>query len=167
MRLSKYQQPGSILESSADAALELQKVLATAPASLSAFSDGEASLPLIAGKWSRKQILGHLIDSAANNHHRFVRAQIEKSSEKSFEMPGYAQNEWVATNAYQQRNWNDLVTFWTSYNQHILHLILTARIEHLTIPCKVAGDESGSLEFLMIDYVAHLQHHLHQILATR
>lgn len=163
MRLSKYQQPGSILESRSDAASELQKVLATAPASLSVISDADASLPLTAGKWSRKQILGHLIDSAANNHHRFVRAQIEKS----LEMAGYAQNEWVATNACQQRNWNDLVTFWTSYNQHILHLILTAPAEHLTIPCKVAGDESGSLEFLMIDYVAHLEHHLHQILATR
>lgn len=163
MRLSKYQQPGSILESRSDAALELQKVLATAPASLSAITDAEASLPLTAGKWSRKQILGHLIDSAANNHHRFVRAQIEKS----LEMPGYAQNEWVATNACHHRNWNDLVTFWTSYNQHILHLILTAPAEYLTIPCKVAGDESGSLEFLMIDYVAHLEHHLHQILATR
>lgn len=163
MRHSKYQQPGSTLETRSDAALELQKVLATAPASLSAISDAAASLPLMAGNWSRKQILGHLLDSAANNHHRFVRAQIEKS----LEMAGYTQNEWVATNTYQQRNWNDLVTFWTSYNQHILHLILTAPAEHLTIPCKVAGDESGSLEFLMIDYVAHLEHHLHQILATR
>lgn len=160
---SKYQQPGPVLETRADAALELQKALTTAPASLSAISDEDASLSRIAGKWSRKQIIGHLIDSAANNHHRFVRARIEKT----LNMPGYAQNGWVDTQSYQQRNWSDLVTLWTSYNQHILHLILTTPAEHLTIPCRVAGDESGSLEFLMIDYVAHLEHHLNQILATR
>ena len=163
MRRSEYQQPESILVSRADAAADLVNVLASAPASLSVVSDADASLPRIAGKWSCKQILGHLIDSAANNHHRFVRAQIEKS----LEMPGYTQNEWVATQSYQLRNWNDLVTLWTSYNQHLLHVILTAPVEHLTIPCKVVDDQSGSLEFLMIDYVAHLQHHLHQILATR
>jgi hypothetical protein len=163
VRHSKYQQPGTILESRSDAAAELQKVLATVPSRLSATDDHDASLPRIVGKWSCKQILGHLIDSAANNHHRFVRAQIEKS----LDMPGYTQNEWVSTQIYQQRNWNDMVTLWASYNQHILHLILTAPAEHLTIPCKVAGDESGSLEFLMVDYVAHLEHHLNQILATR
>jgi hypothetical protein len=163
VRHSKYQQPGTILESRADAAAELQKVLATVPSRLSAINDKDASLPRIGGKWSCKQILGHLIDSAANNHHRFVRAQIEKS----LEMAGYTQDQWVSTQSYQQRNWNDLVTLWTCYNQHILHLILTAPAEHLTIPCKIAGDESGPLEFLMVDYVAHLEHHLNQILATR
>lgn len=163
MQPSKYQQPGSVLETRADAAAELRKVLTTVPESLSAISEGDASLPRVAGKWSRKQILGHLIDSAANNHHRFVRAQIEKS----LVMQSYAQNEWVDTQKYQERNWSDLVTLWTSYNQHILHLILTTPAEDLTIPCKVAGDESGSLEFLMIDYVAHLEHHVNQILATR
>lgn len=84
MQRSDYQQPGAILETRADAASELSKVLATTSARLSAISEADASAPRIQGKWSRKQILGHLIDSAANNHHRFVRAQIEKS----LEMPG-------------------------------------------------------------------------------
>ena len=163
MRHSKYQQPGAILESRADAAAELEKVLATVPSRLSPITDHDASLPRIVGKWSCKQILGHLIDSAANNHHRFVRAQIERS----LDMPGYTQNEWVSVQSYQQRSWNDLVTLWTSYNRHILHLILTAPAEHLTIACRISGDESGPLEFLMVDYVAHLEHHLNQILATR
>jgi DinB superfamily len=162
VRHSKYQQPSTILESRADAAAGLKNVLATVPSRLSAISDHDASQPRIVGKWSCKQILGHLIDSAANNHHRFVRAQIEKS----LEMPGYTQNEWVSTQLYQQRNWIGLVTLWTTYNEHILHLILTAPADHLTIPCKIAGDESGPLEFLMVDYVAHLEHHLNQILAT-
>jgi hypothetical protein len=159
---SEYQQPGTILESRADAASELHRVLATVPARLSAISEADASVPRIQGKWSRKQILGHLIDSAANNHHRFVRAQIEKS----LEMPGYEQNGWMATQSYQKRSWSDLVTLWTAYNQHMLHLMVTTPAEHLNIPCKIGGDVSGPLEFLMIDYVAHMEHHLNQISAT-
>jgi hypothetical protein len=162
MRHSKYQQPGTVLESRSDAASELETVLATAPVRLSAITEGDASASKIEGKWSPKQILGHLIDSAANNHHRFVRAQIEKS----LTMPGYTQNEWVATQGYQDRSWSDLVALWTAYNKHILHLIVTAPAEHLSIACQVAGDLTGPLEFLMIDYVAHLQHHLKQILSA-
>lgn len=149
-----------ILETRADAVAELKKVLDTVPARLSAIGENGASEHRIRGKWSPKQILGHLIDSASNNHHRFVRAQIEKS----LEMPGYTQNEWVSTQHYQERPWADLVTLWTSYNHHMLHLMVTAPDENLKIPCSVAGDLSGPLEFLMIDYVAHLEHHLNQIL---
>lgn len=58
------------------------------------------------------------------------------------------------------------MTLWTAYNQHMLHLMVTAPAEHLDIPCKVAGDVSGTLEFLMIDYVAHLEHHLGQIFSA-
>jgi hypothetical protein len=137
------------------------KVLSTALARLSAISESDASVPYGDGKWSPKEILGHLIDSATNNHHRFVRAQIEGS----LEMGSYAQNEWVATQAYQERSWKDLVILWTAYNHHMLHLIVTTPEENLSIPCKVAGDQSGSLEFLMIDYVAHLQHHWKQIVS--
>lgn len=162
MQRSKYQQPGTLLEGRADAASALKSVLATVPGRLSAISEVSASAPRIEGKWSRKQILGHLIDSASNNHHRFVRAQIEKT----LDMPSYTQNEWIATQSYQNRPWSDLVTLWTAYNQHLLHLIVTTPAENLNIPCRVAGDESGSLEFLMIDYVAHMQHHLNQIVAT-
>jgi DinB superfamily len=162
VRHSEYQQPGNVLESRADAASELEKVLATIPARLAAISEASASLPRIEGKWSRKQILGHLIDSATNNHHRFVRAQIEKT----LEMPGYAQNEWLATQSYQNRRWSDLVILWTAYNQHLLHVIVTAPAENLNASCTIAGDVAGSLEFLMIDYVAHMQHHLNQIVAT-
>jgi hypothetical protein len=162
VRHSEYQQPGTILETRADAASELKKVLVTVHTRLSGVSEADASAPRILGKWSPKQILGHLIDSATNNHHRFVRAQIEKS----LQMPGYTQNDWVATQSYQDRSWDDLVTLWTAYNFHILHLIVTAPEEHLNIPCRVAGDLEGTLEFLMIDYVAHMEHHLKQIFSA-
>jgi hypothetical protein len=161
VRRSEYQQPGIILETRADAAQALQSVLSEVPARLSGIGERDASAPRIEGKWSAKQILGHLVDSASNNHHRFVRAQIQKS----LEMPGYTQNEWVATQHYQERSWADLVTLWTAYNRHLLHVMLTAPAENMNIPCNIAGDLSGPLEFLFIDYVAHMQHHLNQILA--
>lgn len=161
MQRSKYLKPGAVLDSRGDAVSELSKILEAAPARLSAISEAAASAPLDAGKWSRKQILGHLIDSATNNHHRFVRAQIEGS----LEMKSYKQDGWIAVQNYQARTWADLVALWTAYNCHLLHLIATAPEGNLGIFCTVAGDESGTLEFLMVDYVAHLQHHLHQVLS--
>ncbi|PYQ41688.1 MAG: hypothetical protein DMF77_15140 [Acidobacteria bacterium] len=75
---------------------------------LSAIPDARAAEPITAGKWSRKQVLGHLIDSAANNHQRFVRGQLGPS----LAFPGYEQDKWVAAQAYQQRSWADLVALW-------------------------------------------------------
>lgn len=46
-------------------------------------------------KWSKKEILGHLIDSATNNHHRFVRVQFETNLKIS-----YDQNKWNQYNFY-------------------------------------------------------------------
>jgi hypothetical protein len=111
-------------------------------------------------RWTRKQILGHLIDSAANNHHRFVRAQFETD----FAMPGYAQESWVNANAYQERSWEDLVALWTIYNRHLIHVMEHAPKAALGALCRIGAGDPVTLEFLMIDYVDHLQHHLHQIL---
>src|SRR5712691_7898121 len=83
----------------------LRRVLASAPVQLNALSEAEANQRPGPGKWSRKQILGHLLDSAANNHHRFVRAQ----SEPEFAMPSYVQESWVDSNRYDSRAWSDLV----------------------------------------------------------
>src|SRR5215831_2492954 len=71
------------------------------------------------GKWSPKQILGHLIDSAANNHLRFVRAQLAND----FTFPGYEQERWVDVQRYDSSSWTDLVQLWSYYNLHLLHLM--------------------------------------------
>src|SRR5262245_10195957 len=70
------------------------------------------------GKWSHKETIGHLIDSAANNHQRFVRLQMQEH----LELIGYDGDEWVRLERYQERSWLDLLTLWESYNRHLAHV---------------------------------------------
>jgi len=122
------------------------------------------------GKWSTKEIIGHLVDSAANNHARFVRAQLQDD----LIFPGYAQVEWVEAQRYQEAPWPDLAALWREYNLHIAHVIesmpdevrLRVRPRHnlheiawQTLPPGVPA----TLDYFMRDYVAHLHHHLRQI----
>jgi hypothetical protein len=95
--------PGTVSEAIQD----LRDVLETAPSLLRALTEADAVKPHRPGGWSRKEILGHLIDSAANNHHRFVRGQLELA----LEMPAYAQEGWVAAQKYGSRSWSDLAAF--------------------------------------------------------
>jgi hypothetical protein len=111
------------------------------------------------GHWSKRQILGHLIDSAANNHQRFVRGQLDPE----LISPSYAQEQWVLTERFQEREWSDLVDFWLAYNRHLLHLMLDVAIDRLATPVRVGSDDPVTLEYVMIDYVRHLKHHLEQI----
>ena len=111
------------------------------------------------GNWSRKQILGHLIDSAAKNHQRFVRGQLDRE----LVTPGYAQEQWVETERFNDRDWNELVQFWLAYNRHLLHLMSHVSPARLSSIIRIGGDDPVSLEFVMIDYVRHMKHHLKQI----
>ena len=85
---------------------------------LRAVEDPEASVRPASG-WSRKEELGHLVDSAANNHARFVRA----SFESPYRDPGYDQNAWVRVHAYHELPWSELVGFWHAYNLLLAHLV--------------------------------------------
>ena len=121
-------------------------------------------------EWSPIEILGHLIDSAANNHQRFVRAQFTDD----LVFPGYEQEQWVSSQKYADESWTDVIQLWSSYNLHIHHLasvipepILTKpRASHNLdqIAFKVVDkSEAATLEYLIRDYVDHLRHHLNQI----
>jgi DinB superfamily len=145
----------------AEAAARLESILEEASPRLMGL--GEAGgLGCPAGMtWSRKEILGHLIDSAGNNHQRFVRAQLQPRT--SF--PPYGQEEWVGVQGYGERPWRELVDLWRSFNGHLLHVMRRVPASALANVCVVVADEPSSLENLMIDYVGHLQHHLEQILA--
>jgi hypothetical protein len=112
------------------------------------------------GKWSKKEILGHLIDSAANNHQRFVRAQYTKA----FHFPPYAQEDWVRIQHYRECEWHDLIDLWQHYNRHLAHVIRNLPRESGEILVWIGDDPPMSLRELAEDYVRHLQHHLRQIL---
>jgi len=111
------------------------------------------------GTWSRKQILGHLIDSALNNVHRFVRAQ----HAEELTLPDYDQPGWVAAGGYQDRPWTDLVSLWAVLNIHLAHVIARVPAAALETPCRIGGSAPLTLEFVVRDYMQHLRHHLQQI----
>jgi hypothetical protein len=139
---------------------ELQALLAMAVPRLQTISESESTEPIAAGKWSRKEILGHLIDSAGNNHQRFVRAQLSGE----IRLPGYDQELWVSTQSYRSESWENLVQLWVSFNRHLLHLGTNIPPAKLNSTCFIGDNMPVTLEFLFIDYVRHVKHHLHQIL---
>src|SRR5215211_6351731 len=98
-----------------DYAEALRRTVTGASAALSARSADEAARRPAPGKWSPKAIIGHLVDSAANNHQRFVRAQLQYD----LIVAGYAQEAWVALQRYQDAPWMELVALWREYNLHI------------------------------------------------
>jgi hypothetical protein len=112
-----------------------------------------------AGTWLKKEILGHLIDSAANNHQRFVRARLASP----YVGPGYDQPGWVAVHRYRERPWHELVELWAALNRHLAVVIESVPADRLHTPCTVGGQAPVSLEWLMNDYHSHLKHHLEQI----
>lgn len=121
--------------------------------------------------WSPAEIIGHLIDSASNNHGRFVRAQWQDS----LIFPGYEQEKWVNVQHYRRADWHHLLDLWRSYNLHLAHVMEQADADVLTRSRSehdfatmthgyLADEDPDSLLDLMRDYVAHQEHHLRQIL---
>lgn len=108
-------------------------------------------------KWSKKEIIGHLIDSATNNHQRFVRAQFEEKPNIA-----YDQNNWNRYNYYQEIDKKQIIDFWTVYNKQILELVSRISQDNLQRECLVGG-QSLTIEFLINDYITHLEHHLGQV----
>ena len=111
------------------------------------------------GKWSKKEILGHLIDSAANNHQRFVRLQLTGR----IDLPGYDGDEWVRVQRYQDRPWREIVDLWQIYNTQLASLIRNVDVTSLRHIWHTPDGQEVNLEFIMRDYVVHLRHHLDQI----
>jgi hypothetical protein len=138
---------------------ELVRVAKSAEASLLQVSEAESSKPVLSGGWSRKQVLGHLIDSASNNHQRFVRAALHTS----LDFPGYDQDGCVRVQAVQEANWTLLVLLWAAYNCYLAHVIAHLPASKLKTLCLIGSDEPVTLQFLAEDYLRHLLHHLRQI----
>jgi hypothetical protein len=109
--------------------------------------------------WSPKEELGHLLDSAANNHQRIVRTQLQDNPA----MPGYEQNRWVAIHAYQRREWKELIEVWQALNRQLLAAAEAVPDSAWSRTLTVAGSEPLTLQFVFEDYVVHMLHHLKHI----
>jgi hypothetical protein len=128
---------------------------------LEAIDEETAATKTIDSKWSMKEIIGHLIDSAANNHQRFVRLQ---NAEEKVSIR-YDQEFWVNAQAYQSEKWIDLVKLWYFYNQHLSHVVANLNQAMLDNKCDMGYPEEKPLTFVVRDYIRHLEHHLKQILS--
>ncbi len=133
---------------------EVRDTLAAVPAEL-------ADAPWREGGWTRKQIVGHLLDSATNNRQRFVRA----ATDGHFEGANYAQDGWVAAHGYAEQSWKTLLEWWG-----VEHDILAAVVDHIPEErlgglCTVGGDAPVTLRFLIEDCIEHQQWHMRQVTA--
>ena len=149
----------------------LTTIVDTASAQMLTITDEEASKPRAAGKWSPKEIVGHLIDSAVNNQARFVRAQMQTD----LVFDGYDQETWVRVQRYQERPWLELVRAWQVYNAQVAAVLRAAEQSAIDRPRSrhnldrigfkiLPPGVDATLGFLMQDYVDHLEHHLAQVL---
>jgi len=141
-------------------AVDLRAAVAEALAVFAGLDEDLSRLRPRPDAWCAREIVGHLIDSACNNHRRFVIGQ----SQGVVRFDGYEQDLWVSRQHYIDESWADLVALWTAYNRHLMHVM-----RHTTAADAVNGatapDGSGvvSVGFLMHDYVRHLRHHVEQV----
>jgi hypothetical protein len=138
----------------------LRFAVRTLPGVLSRFSEAESEQRPAPERWTRKEVVGHLIDSASNNHQRFVRGQLTSGQD----FPGYEQEQWVRIQGYQAARWQDLIDLWRAYNTHLLHVAGCMSEEGRRATCRVGGGAEVSLGGLFVAYVEHLEHHLRKML---
>ncbi len=127
---------------------------------LHAFPSELSDKPWREGGWTPKQIVGHMLDSAANNHQRFVRGAIDGV----YSGPKYNQDAWVAIHGYAELPWQTLLDWWST--EHEILAIVVDRIpeERMSAQCTIGEDAPVSLQFLVEDYIAHQEWHLKQIM---
>ncbi len=140
----------------------LQEHINLVPSKFLKYSEEELRRKPAPNKWSKKELLGHLIDSATNNHHRFIKIQFMP---EPFFVEGYKQNDWVRIQNYNEIDTQHLINFWKIYNEHNLVIMKNTPVEklNLKITPEQPFEEADTLFLLMKDYVDHMDHHLKQI----
>jgi DinB superfamily len=150
--------------------VELRHAIQEATPILQGMSEERSRLRPRPGKWCPREVIGHLIDSASNNHQRFVRAQFQDDLVFS----GYEQDAWVSVQRYRDAPWGELIALWGNFNLHIARIMqsvpkdervrLRARhnLDELALN-PVPREQPATLDYFMSEYVAHLKHHLTQI----
>ena len=128
---------------------------------ISKASEAELTYRVSPVKWSKKEILGHLIDSGVNNLQRFTEVQFKP---KPYTFDNYKQAELVKANNYQHAETNELLSLWKAINNRILYLFSIQTENTLSYKVVLDSGEVSDLQFLMVDYVDHLEYHLKQVL---
>jgi len=141
----------------------LRDLLETEPSKLAEMSDSTAASKLSPEKWSPKEELGHLLDSAAINHQRIVRTLLEDRPD----MPAYEQQRWVQVHVYQKRDWRELIDLWTALNRQLLMAVAWTNDSDWTRTCTINGSEPVTLKFVFQDYLAEMSLHLAHMKAAR
>ena len=155
-----------------DHARRLAEAVGRAAPALLRIDDVASSSRPAPGKWSPREIIGHLIDSASNNHQRFVRM----GGRDDLVVDGYEQDRWVASQRYQESPWAELVVLWLTYNRHLARVMAATPAADRTRSRSVhnlderafrpvSRERAVTLDYFMSDYVDHLEHHLAQVLA--
>ena len=143
-----------------DIAQQLRAIITATEPKLLRMQDENVKFKPAASEWSKKEILGHLIDSAANNHQRFVRA----AENRAADFPTYDQEQWVRIQRYNEASWSLLVTLWSAYNTHLSHVIECIPQGAESSPCNVGEEKPVALDFVVKDYLRHLRLHLTDVL---
>ena len=142
---------------------KIRKRIAEVESQLSTMIDDGLDYRPGPNEWSKKEILGHLIDSTANNHHRIVRAVYKNA----LDFPTYDQNEWVRIQKYNERPWSSIVILWSTYIDPLCHVIESIPREAESSPCNIGKESPVSLAFVIEDYLRHLEHHLTDIVDNK
>ena len=138
-------------------ALALEKLLEKYLPLLKNLGKEEAGVKPLPTKWSRKEILGHLVDSAQNNLRRFIVAQYEEQPKIN-----YQQDFWVRSINYQQWKLDELIHLWHFTNRQIVEVLRSMKEEGSGRGCET--DSVRTIGWLAEDYLKHLRHHMHQVL---
>ena len=139
----------------------LEQLLKSGLEYISKSSESELTQKPNPEKWSKKEIIGHLIDSGINNLQRFTEIQFEN---KPYKIRKYDQDELVKANDYQSSDLKEIVEFWFSINNRIKKLMKRQTEKTLNYTIELDKGNISDLRFLMKDYVDHLEHHLNQIM---
>lgn len=140
---------------------KLENLLIRGEAVITACPEADFRAKASEARWSKKEILGHLVDSAINNLQRFTEIQFH---DKPYEIRSYQQDALVKANDYQQADTRQLLALWLALNHRIMHVMALQTASTLAYEVRFASGKTANLKFLMEDYVAHLEHHLDQIM---
>jgi len=138
-------------------AMQLESIIDQHVAALKAVPESEMMYKSSPVKWSKKEILGHTVDSAQNNIRRFIVAQYEENP-----YIRYNQDKWVSICNYRDYDLSDLVALWYLLNKHISIILKNTPNEMGDRTCQT--EDPHTLKWLAQDYIKHLRHHIHQVL---